>query len=66
MNNVDYVNQICINAKSSSKEISCLNESKKNSILKSLIDVINLKRDDIKNANFKDIERLKLTDNFNN
>ena len=66
MNNIDYVKQTCINAKSSSKEISCLSESKKNLILKSLIDEINLKRDDIKDANSKDIESLKVTDNFNN
>ena len=66
MNNIDYVNKICINAKLSSKEISCLSESKKNLILKSLTDQINLKRDGIKDANSKDIEELKLTDNFNN
>ena len=66
MNNIDYINKICINAKLSSKEISCLSESKKNLILKSLTDQINLKRDDIKDANSKDIGDLKLTDNFNN
>ena len=66
MNNIDYINKICINAKLSSKEISCLSESKKNLILKSLTDQINLKRDGIKDANSKDIEELKLTDNFNN
>ena len=41
MNNIDYVNNICVNAKSSSKEISCLDESKKNLILMSLSEEIN-------------------------
>jgi len=66
MNNIDYVNNICVNAKSSSKEISCLDESKKNLILMSLSEEINSRRVEIKKANSIDIEILKSTDNFSN
>ena len=62
----EYVKNICVNAKSSSQEISCLSESKKNTILESLIDEINLYRNKIKDSNTNDIECLKTTDNFNN
>ena len=38
----DYVNNICVNAKLSSQEISCLAEGEKNLILLSLVEEINL------------------------
>ncbi len=64
MNIKNYVNKICINAKKSSKEISCLTEQLKNSILSSLIDEINANRDLIKSSNSIDIEDFKLSKNF--
>tara|TARA_A100001011_G_scaffold104759_1_gene110945 strand:+ start:10057 stop:11313 length:1257 start_codon:yes stop_codon:yes gene_type:complete len=64
MNIKDYVSTICINAQNSSKEISCLREKAKNSILNSLIEEINLNRDLIKSSNTIDIENFKLSDNY--
>ena len=66
MNITDYVENICVNAKSSASEISCINEGKKNSILSSVIDEINLNRENIKLANSKDIEDLKSSVNSAN
>jgi len=63
MNIKDYVENICANAKSSSIEISCIEESVKNSILSSIIDEINLSRENIKSSNSKDIEALKSSNN---
>ena len=63
MNIKDYVSTICINAQNSSKEISCLREKAKNSILNSLIEEINLNRDLIKSSNTIDIENFKSSDN---
>tara|TARA_A100001011_G_scaffold315027_1_gene333489 strand:+ start:1064 stop:2320 length:1257 start_codon:yes stop_codon:yes gene_type:complete len=63
MNIKDYVSTICIDAKHSSKEISCLKEKTKNSILNSLIEEINLNRDLIKSSNTIDIENFKSSDN---
>ena len=64
MNIKDYVSTICINAQNSSKEISCLREKAKNSILNSLIEEINLNRDLIKSSNTVDIENFKSSDNY--
>ena len=64
MNIKDYVSTICINAQNSSKEISCLREKAKNSILNSLIEEINLSRDLIKSSNTIDIENFKSSDNY--
>ena len=64
MNIKDYVSTICINAQNSSKEISCLREKAKNSILNSLIEEINLNRDLIKSSNTIDIENFKSSDNY--
>jgi len=64
MNIKDYVENICVSAKSSAAEISCIKESTKNSILSSIIDEINLNRENIKSANLKDIENLKSSDGF--
>ena len=64
MNIKDYVSTICINAQNSSKEISCLREKAKNSILNSLIEEINLNRDLIKSTNTIDIENFKSSDNY--
>ena len=64
MNIKDYVSTICINAQHSSKEISCLREKAKNSILNSLIEEINLNRDLIKSSNTIDIENFKSSDNY--
>ncbi len=64
MNIKDYVSTICINAQNSSKEISCLREKAKNSILNSLIEEINLNRDEIKSSNTIDIENFKSSDNY--
>ncbi len=64
MNIKDYVSTICINAQNSSKEISCLREKEKNSILNSLIEEINLNRDLIKSSNTIDIENFKSSDNY--
>ena len=61
----DYVNNICVNAKLSSKEISCLTEGEKNLILLSLVEEINLSRNDIKKSNSKDLDNLKSSNNFN-
>ena len=63
MNIKDYVSTICINAQHSSKEISCLREKTKNSILNSLIEEINLNRGSIKSSNTIDIENFKSSDN---
>ncbi len=63
MNIKDYVSKICIDAKHSSKEISCLTEKTKNSILNSLINEINTNRGLIKSSNSLDIEKLKSSDN---
>ena len=64
MNIKNYVNKICINAKKSAQEISCLTEQAKNSILSTLIDEINVNRDLIKSSNSIDIEDFKLSKNF--
>ena len=64
MNIKDYVSTICINAQHSAKEISCLREKAKNSILNSLIEEINLNRDLIKSSNTIDIENFKSSDNY--
>ena len=64
MNIKDYVSTICINAQNSSKEISCLREKAKNSILNSLIEEINLNRDLIKSSNTIDIDKFKSSDNY--
>ena len=64
MNIKNYVNKICINAKKSAQEISCLTEQAKNSILSTLIDEINVSRDLIKSSNSIDIEDFKLSKNF--
>tara|TARA_S200000501_G_scaffold91495_1_gene84860 strand:+ start:16390 stop:17646 length:1257 start_codon:yes stop_codon:yes gene_type:complete len=64
MNIKDYVSTICIKAQDSSKEISCLREKAKNSILNSLIEEINLNRDLIKSSNTIDIENFKSSDNY--
>ncbi len=64
MNIKNYVNKICINAKKSAQEISCLTEQEKNSILSTLIDEINVSRDLIKSSNSIDIEDFKLSKNF--
>jgi len=64
MNIKDYVSTICINAQHSSKEISCLREKAKNSILNSLIEEINLNRDLIKSSNTIDIKNFKSSDNY--
>ena len=64
MNIKDYVSTICINAQNSSKEISCLREKAKNSILNSLIEEINLNRDLIKSSNTIDIKNFKSSDNY--
>tara|TARA_B100001248_G_C27382298_1_gene457663 strand:+ start:144 stop:1400 length:1257 start_codon:yes stop_codon:yes gene_type:complete len=64
MNIKDYVSTICINAQNSSKEISCLREKAKNSILNSLIEEINLNRDLIKSSNTIDIENFKSSENY--
>ena len=64
MNIKDYVSKICINAQHSAKEISCLREKAKNSILNSLIEEINLSRDLIKSSNTIDIENFKSSDNY--
>ena len=61
----DYVNNICVNAKLSSHEISCLTEGEKNLILLSLVEEINLSRNDIKKSNSKDLDNLKSSNNFN-
>ena len=61
----DYVNNICVNAKLSSQEISCLTEGEKNLILLSLVEEINLSRNDIKKSNSKDLDNLKSSNNFN-
>ena len=64
MNIKNYVNKICINAKKSAQEISCLTEQAKNSILSTLIDEINVSRDLIKSSNSIDIEDFKSSKNF--
>ena len=64
MNIKDYVNKICLNARSSASEIACTEESIKNSILSSLIDEINLSRDKIKSSNNEDVIKFKSSDNF--
>ena len=61
----DYVNNICVNAKLSSQEISCLTEGENNLILLSLVEEINLSRNDIKKSNSKDLDNLKSSNNFN-
>ena len=65
MNIKNYVNNICINAKLSSQEISCLSEREKNSILLSLVEEINLNSEEIKKSNTKDLDNLKSSNNFN-
>ena len=64
MNIKDYVNKICLNARSSASEIACTEESIKNSILSSLIDEINLSRDKIKSSNNEDVIKFKSSDKF--
>jgi len=64
MNIKDYVNEICLNASSSASEIACTEESIKNSILSSLINEINLSRNQIKSSNYEDVIKFKSSDNF--
>jgi len=66
MNIKEYVNKMCVASKASSEIISCLSESKKNSILKSLIDEIENNKNNIIEANNKDLEIIKSSENFAN
>jgi len=66
MNIKEYVNKICVAAKASSEIISRLSESKKNAILKSLIDEIENNKNNIIEANNKDLEIIKSSKNFAN
>jgi len=66
MNIKEYVNKICVASKASSEIISCLSESKKNAILKSLIDEIENNKNNIIEANNKDLEIIKSSENFAN
>lgn len=65
MNIKNYVNNICVNAKLSSEEISRLTEREKNLILTSLAEEINSNRDNIKKSNSIDLDNLKSSNNFN-
>ena len=66
MNIKEYVNKMCVASKASSEIISCLSESKKNAILKSLIDEIENNKNNIIEANNKDLEIIKSSENFAN
>ena len=66
MNIKEYVNKMCVASKASSEIISCLSESKKNAILKSLIDEIDNNKNNIIEANNKDLEIIKSSENFAN
>ena len=66
MNIKEYVNKMCVASKASSEIISCLSESKKNAILKSLIDEIESNKNNIIEANNKDLEIIKSSENFAN
>ena len=66
MNIKEYVNKMCVASKASSEIISCLSESKKNAILKSLIDEIDNNNNNIIEANNKDLEIIKSSENFAN
>ena len=66
MNIKEYVNKMCVASKASSEIISCLSESKKNAILKSLIDEIDSNKNNIIEANNKDLEIIKSSENFAN
>ena len=66
MNIKEYVNKMCVASKASSEIISCLSESKKNAILKSLIDEIENNKNNIIEANNKDLEIIKSSKNFAN
>ena len=65
MNIKNYVNNICVNAKLSSEEISRLTEREKNLILTSLAEEINSNRGNIKKSNSIDLDNLKSSNNFN-
>ena len=64
MNIKSYVNEVCSRARESSREISCINDVLKNTILKDLIEEIKASREHIKSENNKDIEVLKKNKNF--
>lgn len=66
MNIKEYVNKMCVASKASSEIISCLSESKKNAILKSLINEIESNKNNIIEANNKDLEIIKSSENFAN
>mgnify|MGYP005995040559 CR=1 FL=1 len=61
-----YVKNICINAKTASKQISCIDENAKNLILESLISELDKNRERIISANNIDVERFKNSENFAN
>lgn len=61
-----YVKNICINAKTASKQISCIDENAKNLILESLISDLDKNRERIISANNIDVERFKNSENFAN
>ena len=66
MNIKDYVKNICVNAKSASKKISCIDESTKNLILESLVCELDKNREKIISANHLDVENFKKSKNFVN
>ena len=59
-----YVDNVCLLARESSREISCITQTQKDSILNDLVNEIKKNREDIKSENKIDIEALKKSENF--